>query len=691
MSDQDQNCTQQPCIYDVVVVGAGVAGAIIAKQLGAQGKRVLILESGHEIEPNNNEYMKRYYESAFKVPETPYTPATTTSQRPSPSNLVAKYALGERSDANLVNPTNMNAPRPTALSVSLRAWPVPEKGQWAADAEKCDPKSEKNYFVQSGPLPFGSTFERIAGGTARHWLGISLRHLPNDFRMGEQYHTFTYRPGTQVPWPNWPKNCQYEELKRWYPAAEGEIGVAGDSKTQNDFEQPFGTDGPSIHGYPMVAIPLSHGDKVLNEALSHATTSFSYAVNQQSVQLKVTPIPCARNSEPFDRRRACAGNSSCIPICPIQAKYDPTITLRDALNTGNVCIEYKSVAINIAVSDPSLGPNNKITGIDYIRYQDESGGPKTAHRAVGRLYILAANAIETPRLLLLSNHKKGITARKDCPIGRYLMDHPFFIAPASAKTENPVYGYRGPLVTGGIEVLRDGPFRENHASFRCDVSNSGWNLTSNGTARSIAEDLIRGRNDSDRNQDKKTMAGIDLLTRLNQELSCQASLGFLIEQTPDRDNLVKLSDHVVDGLGLPRPEICYDFSEYTKQGILAAHKLAQRIYKQIGWEPYSDKQDPESGKSDDNCSFDVIDHETQRTLRLRYMGAGHIAGTCRMGENPADSVVNDQLRFWDYENLYIAGSSVFPTLGTANPTLTIAALSLRLSAEILKVLNGANA
>ena len=58
-------------------------------------------------------------------------------------------------------------------------------------------------------------------------------------------------------------------------------------------------------------------------------------------------------------------------------------------------------------------------------------------------------------------------------------------------------------------------------------------------------------------------------------------------------------------------------------------------------------------------------------------GAGHIIGTARMGSDPKSSVVDRDLRSHDHPNLFILGSAVFPTSATANPTLTIAALSLR--------------
>src|SRR5262249_11068623 len=58
-------------------------------------------------------------------------------------------------------------------------------------------------------------------------------------------------------------------------------------------------------------------------------------------------------------------------------------------------------------------------------------------------------------------------------------------------------------------------------------------------------------------------------------------------------------------------------------------------------------------------------------------GAGHVMGTCRMGHDPKSSVVDKQLRVHGHPNCFVLGTAVFPTVGTANPTITVAALSLR--------------
>jgi choline dehydrogenase-like flavoprotein len=69
---------------------------------------------------------------------------------------------------------------------------------------------------------------------------------------------------------------------------------------------------------------------------------------------------------------------------------------------------------------------------------------------------------------------------------------------------------------------------------------------------------------------------------------------------------------------------------------------------------------------------------------LNYIGAGHIMGTYRMGTDKGNSVLNDVQQSSDHANLYLVGSGTFPTGATANPTLTIAALSLRTADHLIK-------
>ena len=79
--------------------------------------------------------------------------------------------------------------------------------------------------------------------------------------------------------------------------------------------------------------------------------------------------PLYHNSQPYRNRRACAGNTNCIPICPIQAKYDPTITLNEATNGGARLIDH-AVASEILVE-------NRPRQWDQLYHLPDEAGPKT--------------------------------------------------------------------------------------------------------------------------------------------------------------------------------------------------------------------------------------------------------------------------------------------------------------------------
>src|SRR4029077_10594576 len=154
--------------------------------------------------------------------------------------------------------------------------------------------------------------------------------------------------------------------------------------------------------YPMPRIPNSLTDRAIAKALEKldpAETAF-LEMEQAPTGIAVRGLPAARNSQPYKGRRACARNTNCIPICPIQAKYDPTVTLNDALNHKNVTMMSNTVA-----SDIIVGNDGRISEIKYIRYRLDSNA-KIVEKVNGsikaKIYVIAANAIETPRLLLMS-------------------------------------------------------------------------------------------------------------------------------------------------------------------------------------------------------------------------------------------------------------------------------------------------
>ena len=77
---------------------------------------------------------------------------------------------------------------------------------------------------------------------------------------------------------------------------------------------------------------------------------------------------------------------------------------------------------------------------------------------------------------------------------------------------------------------------------------------------------------------------------------------------------------------------------------------------------------------------------TYKGKNYHYYGAGHVVGTHRMGDDPNRSVVDADQRSHDVRNLWVVGSGSFPTVCTANPTLTLMALAFKSAKSILGAL-----
>jgi choline dehydrogenase-like flavoprotein len=217
------------------------------------------------------------------------------------------------------------------------------------------------------------------------------------------------------------------------------------------------------------------------------------------------------------------------------------------------------------------------------------------------------------------------------------------------------------------------------------LGNEGWNSVVGGGAKFGSDpnvttlDFVNGMNFSGLNSkgvSPQALFGADLTGALGDLISRQFRIAFPIEQSPDRDNRVSLSS-ALDGLGLRRPQIAYDISDYTKRGFAAAVRMGKLVFKKLGATDFTHTND------DDPARFNIDGTPGLFT----YGGAGHVMGTYRMGDDPKTSVVDGWQRSHDHPNLYLVGSGTFPTVGTANPTLTLSALALRTAQEIDRILS----
>jgi glucose dehydrogenase len=260
-----------------------------------------------------------------------------------------------------------------------------------------------------------------------------------------------------------------------------------------------------------------------------------------------------------------------------------------------------------------------------------------------RTLILAAHAIETPKLMLLSRgreHRAGLGNERDL-VGRFLMDHPVQLS--WALTPEPLYPFRGPLSTSGIETLRDGPFRARRSAFRVQIGNDGWSWPAGAATVQAYTQATNHR------------LGQAGLAELRSRFARQLRLASLAEPLPDPRNRVTLAERR-DALGIPRPRLSYRTGDYARAGLAAGRQTHQRLFERLG--------------------ATGVNHADQP------FGAGHVMGTCRMGADPRTSVVDAELRVHGYRNCFVISTAVFPTVGTANPTLTLAALSLRAAAAV---------
>jgi choline dehydrogenase-like flavoprotein len=504
------------------------------------------------------------------------------------------------------------------------------------------------YYAYDTPVHFMSDYLRMLGGTSLHWQGTSLRLVPNDFRLRSTY-------GQGLDWP-----IGYDDLEPAYRRAEREIGVSADVEDQRIFGVWF----PEGYVYPMHRMPPSCVDQFFDAAL-HGR---SVALHGGRYPLRVISIPQGRNSTPNprydggrgyeaasavgdrDSGQRCQGNSVCMPICPVQAKYTALKTLDAMSRSRYVEVRTRCVASRLLID----GDSGRISGVEYKRYAEPGSPAHTLEVAHGTLVVLAANAIENATLLLAS----GAANRSD-QVGRNLMDHPYLYTWGYAP--RPVFPFRGPDTTSGVESLRDGRFREVHASFRASLSNWGWS----GAPGAQIGALLAGQ-----------VYGKAFRNTLADQLSRMVKIGFMFEQLPSPDNRVTIDPRVRDAMGNHRPVLSYGYQDYTLAGAEAAvKKVWAAVTRYAGVEDHTVYPDP---------APPGYQRVTFNGASYNLMGSGHIVGTHRMGNSWRDSVTDSHMRSWDHRNLFVVGAGSQVTIGTANPTLTAAALTVRAAEAMLR-------
>jgi choline dehydrogenase-like flavoprotein len=584
----------------VAIVGGGIAGSILATQLSQAGHSVVILEAGpgKDVQVDEYEaYLSRFYGASVKDNQAPYP----------------------------FNP-NVRMPRST-------------------DAMPVTPQTpdDQYYLVQDGPYCTDLTFTRVLGGTTLHWEAKALRMLPEDFDMATRF-------GHGLDWP-----LGYDDLEPYYRQAEREMGVSADVEDQAYLGMTF----PPGYVFPMRKMPLSYLDQVV----ARGVDGMPVDLGGGQYSLRIRSFPQARNGIPnpaYDDGKGykpagavsthqvegggrCQGNNSCVPLCPVQAKYHAGKTLAKALSTGKVDIVTQSVASRVHV-DKETG---RVSGIEYKRYHDPFSPEHSTHTVHGQVYALAANAIENARLMLAS----GLPGTSEL-VGRNLMDHAYLLRWALLPEIAGVF--RGTNCTGGITDLRGGQFRQRQAGFSVDIHNDGWGWAT-GSPYSDLLAIVDGQGKH----------GRDLRAALVSQLSRQLLLAFMIEVAPEPANRVTVDRRYRDPLGNLKPVISFRVPDYSLEGASFGFDLAGEIFGRLG--------------AEDHTTYDPRDYSYVEYAGRGYSirGGNHLAGTHIMGTTRHNSVTDAALRSWDHENLFLVGGGSMPTIGTSNITLTLSALAFR--------------
>jgi choline dehydrogenase-like flavoprotein len=308
-------------------------------------------------------------------------------------------------------------------------------------------------------------------------------------------------------------------------------------------------------------------------------------------------------------------------------------------------------------------------------------------RVQARHFVLACGAIENARLLLLSDDVEKSGVGNSCDqVGRYFMEHPHGRI-AHIKTDDPAwfwahyrkrYPATGPAVAPALvtseSLQRSKGILNSAATFKIQRNpelglgmgskvymNLKHDLNATRTNRLVWHFYRQLLDWLQKHLSMTLIRNIAKVKRMELYLVARA------EQAPNPDSRVKLSDSF-DALGCRRGDLDWQLSELDKRTVLELARATGREFERLGLGTLTTTPWLEDG---------TVNWPVDPTVGNHPIGGYHHMGTTRMSESAATGVVDKNCTVHGYDNLHIAGSSVFTTGGWANPTLTILALCHR--------------
>jgi choline dehydrogenase-like flavoprotein len=360
---------------------------------------------------------------------------------------------------------------------------------------------------------------------------------------------------------------------------------------------------------------------------------------------------------------------------------------RELLNEEKVIVVLNAVLLGLRM-DPL---SRAITSA----YAGTLNGRKFHVRA--QAFVLAAGGLENARILLLQGDlQPGGLGNQHDMVGCCFMDHPSItlgtLLPFSSATFQQAGFYDQHEVAGqtvmGILRIRPDVLRQekilnlcavlapHFKNFRANAPAVLHQLSTKGLLFILRRHFRAHHYDSHvdiepsrplrqrllKEYYSESHSGWSRLAGLDRRFS-EFGVRCLVEQSPDRSNRVMLGEQT-DVFGQRKTRVVWRWSELDLYSIRQAQKIFRSDLAAVGVGTFAPAKDAVGSQP------------------LPFNSPHHFMGTTRMHDNPRNGVVDADCRVHDVPNLFIAGSSVFPTGGFANPTLTIVALTLRLAAHL---------
>ncbi len=423
---------------------------------------------------------------------------------------------------------------------------------------------------------------------------------------------------------DWP--ITYEEIEPFYERAEWDFGVSGEAAGN-----PFGS--PRKKAYPNPAHPGRTASNPAPQAMKKAG-------------YHPFPTPVAINSQSYGDRPECVHGGACLGYgCPIGAKATTlSVCIPRALATGKLDLRPNATAREI-----TIGKDGRARS---VRYLDGAG---KEHEVVARTIVVSGNAVGTPHLLLMStsgSFPHGL-ANSSGLVGHHLTLH--HGAAVGFTIDEPARSYTGLHSHAAFDDLH--PSDPKRGFIRGGVVAEANSITNQPLSFALVSYL---------GYPAQRAWGPELKSYL-RKFPHAVALAAVLEDLPMDVNQVDLDPAVKSRHGLPAPRITHrqhpnDFAMnrwFTKQMMAVA----------------------DAAGATDKWEAQYYSLPTERSAMKGFM---HFHGTCRMGDDPQQSVVDRWCRSHDVENLWIVDGSVFPTSGGYNPTLTILANAYRVADHFVR-------